>query len=342
VDHEGASRLLVAGRTHVSSKFVWFYQLVKMIMLAVLMYIAIRFGNIRLGQKQDVPEFSNVTYICMTFAPSVGTSLLAYAVSDPMSHRQGNFFANAGYRSQDEIDMFAINMPATTWGVGGFIGIAVVAICMSLAVYRFNLPMTFRSCFYPILGAYTWGWMGDFIDALSIIVTVASMCTMMGTTAIQVVTGLKRLGLLDKNVSEEEIALMQNVAIWVITIVSTVAVIKGLRGGIQFMAVAAVSVGVVLTFLVLVLDDSRFLLNLTVQEIGYFLQHSMIQLNFWTDAFGQLREGSGRAVDDKAADETWMEYVFTLAFCCFSACPTRNTLYSHSRIFHSFVTAVCG
>jgi choline-glycine betaine transporter len=215
-------------------------------------------------------------------------------------------------------------MPATTWGVGGFIGIAVVAISMSLAVYRFNLPMTFRSCFYPILGAYTWGWMGDFIDALSIIVTVASMCTMMGTTAIQVVTGLKHLGMRDKNISEEEITLMQNVTIWVITIVSTVAVIKGLRGGIQFMAVAAVSVGAIFTFIAFVIDDTKFLLNLTVQEIGYFLQHSMIQLNFWTDAFGQLREGSGRAVDGKAADETWMEYVFTLAFAVFLHAPHES------------------
>jgi hypothetical protein len=26
-----------------------------------------------------------------------------------------------------------------------------------------------------------------------------------------------------------------------------------------------------------------------------------------TDAFGQLREGSGRAIDGKAADQTWMD-----------------------------------
>jgi hypothetical protein len=42
-------------------------------------------------------------------------------------------------------------------------------------------------------------------------------------------------------------------------------------------------------------------LNLQVQEVGTYFQYSIFQLNFWTDAFGQLREGSGRAVDDKSA-----------------------------------------
>lgn len=46
-------------------------------------------------------------------------------------------------------------------------------------------------------------------------------------------------------------------------------------------------------------------LNLQVQELGTYLQSSILQLNFWTDAFGQLREGSGRAVDGKAAEQWW-------------------------------------
>jgi choline-glycine betaine transporter len=203
--------------------------------------------------------------------------------------------------------MFAINMQVTTWSVGSFIGITLVAVCMSLAGYRFNLPMTFRSCFYPILGPYTWGWMGDCIDSLSIVVMVASMCIMLGTTAMSVVAGLEQLGLIDKNLASDDVLFMQNITIWIITIASTVSVITGLRGGIQFMALAAVALASLLTFLVFILDDSKFLLNLIVQEVGYFAQYSVFQLNFWTDAFGQLREGSGRAVDGKAADQDWMK-----------------------------------
>lgn len=49
------------------------------------------------------------------------------------------------------------------------------------------------------------------------------------------------------------------------------------------------------------------MLNLQVQEIGYYAQWSIYQLNFWTDAFGQLREGEGRATDGQAAEAWWMD-----------------------------------
>lgn len=65
--------------------------------------------------------------------------------------------------------------------------------------------------------------------------------------------------------------------------------------------------GLLLQFLVLTMDDSKFLMNLIVQETGYFLQNSIAQLNFWTDAFGQLREGNGRASDGGASPEWFME-----------------------------------
>jgi hypothetical protein len=48
-------------------------------------------------------------------------------------------------------------------------------------------------------------------------------------------------------------------------------------------------------------------MNLQVQEVGYYLQWSLLQLNFFTDAFGQLREGEGRATDGQASEAWWMD-----------------------------------
>lgn len=62
--------------------------------------------------------------------------------------------------------------------------------------------MTMRSSFYPILGAYTWGWMGDLIDGFSIVMTVAGVCTSLGLGTIQIVTGLQRLGWVDADLED--------------------------------------------------------------------------------------------------------------------------------------------
>jgi choline-glycine betaine transporter len=82
---------------------------------------------------------------------------------------------------------------------------------------------------------------------------------------------------------------------------------SGLHAGVKFLSQLALCLGMVLTMLVFIMDDTKFLLNLITQEVGYYFQWSVFQLNFWTDAFGQLREGNGRATDGNAAAVWWMD-----------------------------------
>jgi len=53
----------------------------------------------------------------MIFAAGVAVGLFVYGVSEPLWHQDSHYFVKAGYRSQDEIDMFAINMTVTNWAV---------------------------------------------------------------------------------------------------------------------------------------------------------------------------------------------------------------------------------
>lgn len=73
--------------------------------------------------------------------------------------------------------MVAINLTVTNWGFSGWSTYCIVAIAMGLAHHYFNLPLTIRSCFYPILGDFIFGWIGDLIDAVTVVVTVAGVCT---------------------------------------------------------------------------------------------------------------------------------------------------------------------
>lgn len=46
--------------------------------------------------------------------------------------------------------------------------------------------------------------------------------------------------------------------------------------------------------------------NLMVQTIGYYFQKCIFQIPFWTDAYGQLVPGEGRAIDGQSAPTWWM------------------------------------
>jgi choline-glycine betaine transporter len=299
---------LEAIRSHVSLTCTWIFQGTKTLFLVFMLYIWYRYGHLHLGPRSARPDFDTLSYFCMVFAAGVSVGLLIFFVSEPLSQQTDHFFAQAGYRSQDEIDMFAINMAVTNWGITGWVPFLVVAVAAALGGHVFLLPMTFRSCFYPILGAYTWGWMGDVIDGLAIIVTITAICTTLGLCAIHVVTGLVYLGWVDEHGTTKHITSIENATIWIITFIATASAISGLHGGIRYLSLLALLLSTLAMALVFVLDDTRFLLNLQIQEVGYYLQYTMIQLHSWTDAFGQLRAGSGRAVDGKAAQPWWMDY----------------------------------
>ena len=172
----------------------------------------------------------------MIFAAGVAVGLFVYGVAEPLSHRSSHYYANAGYRSQDEIDMFALNLTVTDWGTGAWSVYLLVAVAMGLAGFRFNLPMTFRSCFYPMLGEYTWGWLGDVIDGVSIVVTVSGVCTSLGLGAIQIVAGFQFLGWVDEDASEDKLTNIQLGTIWVVTLIATASVVSGLHAGVKFLS----------------------------------------------------------------------------------------------------------
>ena len=79
------------------------------------------------------------------------------------------------------------------WGVHGWIPYILLAINASIVSHRWGLPMTIRSCFYPLIGNHAFGIVGDFIDALSISTTTFGVCTSLGLGVTQLAKGMQFL-----------------------------------------------------------------------------------------------------------------------------------------------------
>ena len=189
----------------------------------------------------------------------------------------------------------AMNLTFFHWGIHGWIVYVVVGLLLAFLSYRKGLPMTMRSCFYPLLGDRIYGWMGDFIDILSVVCTMFGVCTSLGLGAIQLNAGFRRLN--------RDIAFSttnQIITIWGVTACATLSVISGLKLGIRRLSELCFGIGMMLMLIVLFYDDTWYLLNLYVQSIGYYLQY-ILQIGFHTDAFAQL----GNAPDNREATE-WM------------------------------------
>ena len=126
-------------------------------------------------------------------------------------------------RAQD-----AMNLTLFHWGIHGWIVYAVIGLLLSFLSYRKKLPMTMRSCFYPLLGERVFGVLGDIIDILSVVATMFGVCTSLGLGAIQLNTGFKRIN------SKIDISTdNQIITIWGITALATASVISGIKVGIR-------------------------------------------------------------------------------------------------------------
>ena len=158
----------------------------------------------------------------------------------------------------------------------------VVGLALGMMSHRKGLPMTIRSCFYPLLGDRIFGLLGDIIEIVAIVSTMFGVCASLGAGAMTMNSGLNQL-----NESIEMNTTNQTIIIWVITFFATVSVVSGLRLGIRRLSEICFALGIFIMLIVLFCDKTAYLINLFVQSIGYYIQN-VIQLGFHTDSFAQL------------------------------------------------------
>ena len=175
-DPEGSSAQLGGWQSAVTEKFTWFYISANPAFTFFVFWLAYRFGDIKLGKQNEEPEFDDLSYFMMLFSAGVAVGLFFFGVSEPLWHRHDNWYAEAGYKAQDEIDQFALMLTMYHWGFAGWSPYIVVAVAAGIAAYRFDLPMTIRSTLYMSLGPYTWGWVGDVIDGFCKLLVMMCWC----------------------------------------------------------------------------------------------------------------------------------------------------------------------
>ena len=75
-------------------------------------------------------------------------------------------------------------------------------------LYRENLPMTMKSCFYPLIGDKIFGWMGDLIDIISVLTTLFGVCTSLGLGTRQLNAGFN---VFNSDINPDDITIQVNI-----------------------------------------------------------------------------------------------------------------------------------
>ena len=220
----------------------------------------------------------------------IAVGVYTFACMETMTfYRHYRGAGRASLENDDDVAQAAILQLFYHWGFHAWAPYITVAITLGVTSYRWNLPLTMRSAFYPLLGNLVYSPLGDLIDAASIVTTTFGVCTSLGLGVENILKFAQRLD------DEVKMNIGNKILIVVImTLAANVSVMLGIKKGMQVLSTIAFSLGLFALILPLFLDNTWFLLSSYVQSVGHYLQW-MVQIGFKTDSFEMLQyEFTGR------------------------------------------------
>ncbi|MFT4631062.1 MAG: choline/carnitine/betaine transport [Crocinitomicaceae bacterium] len=264
----------------ITGKAGWFLILVTNIFIIAALYFALgKFGKIRIGGKDAVPEFSTVGWYSMLLSAGMGIGLMFWSVGEPMFHysEPSPMFGDIAALTP-EAAQAAMGVTYFHWGLHPWSVYAVVGLGLAFFAYNRGLPLTIRSIFYPLLGDKIYGFWGNLIDILSVLATLVGLATSLGLGVQQINAGLFHLfGMVISTTT-------QVVLIALITSIATLSVIAGLDSGVKFLSQLNMILAALFMFFLLLVGPTIFILDGFTQNLGFYLT-ILPELTLWTETF---------------------------------------------------------
>ncbi|HEV7416744.1 MAG TPA: BCCT family transporter, partial [Tianweitania sediminis] len=260
---QDAERIFSAAQGFVIETFGWFYLLAVGIFVFVVLFLAIsRYGQLKLGPDEAEPDYSYLSWLAMLFAAGMGIGLMFYAVSEPILHYSVPPEAESG--SFDAARQ-AMSITFFHWGIHAWAIYAVVGLSLAYFSFRYNLPLTIRSGFYPLLKDRITGPIGHAVDIFAICGTLFGIATSLGLGVLQINAGLNYL------LDVPQTVWVQVALIVVVTGLATLSVVSGLDVGIRRLSEGNLIIAVLLMLFVLLAGPTEFIFRAFVQNVGTYL-----------------------------------------------------------------------
>ncbi len=259
-----AGRLLGVAQSWLTRSFGWYYMLVICGYLMFVVALAFSdFGKLKLGGKDDHPDFSYGAWAGMLFSSGIGISLLYFGASEPLDH-----YLNPpeGTPGSLEAARQGLQLTFLHWGLHGWAIYALVGLAVGYFAYRHNQPLALRSALFPLFGErWVKGGAGHAVDIFGMFVTLLGLVTNLGIGSMQVASGLEYLFGMDHSKTNLLVVIL------VMSGVATIAAVSGVENGIRRLSNLNIVLFSGLLLFVLMSGQTLHLLNGFVQNIGDYL-----------------------------------------------------------------------
>jgi choline/glycine/proline betaine transport protein len=263
----------------IGNTFGWLYILAANFFVIVMLLIAAsRYGRIRIGGPDALPEFSTFSWYAMLISAGMGIGLMFWSVAEPIFHyaAPSPMFDVAPNTAQSA--QVALGLTYYHWGIHPWGIYALVGLSLAFFAYNRGLPLTIRSIFHPILGGRIYGFWGNVIDVLSVMATLFGLATSLGLGVKQVSAGLNYL------FGFPTTTWFAVLLIGVITFFAVMSIATGLDKGVKMLSMANMYTAGAFMLFLLIVGPTVYILKAFTQNIGFYLQN-LPQLSFWVETY---------------------------------------------------------
>jgi len=247
----------------VTRNFGWFYLWVVLGMVAFALFMAFsRYGNLKLGDEDDEPEFSIGSWFSMLFAAGMGIGLVFFGVAEPISHY---IDAPPGtVSSTPEAAGVAMRYTFFHWGIHPWAVYSAVALAIAFFQYRRGgdaLVSTATGTLpSPIIKR-----MGGFFNGLAVVATAFGVAASLGVGALQINNGMNTVfGLPVGEASQIGI-------IVVATVLFLGSAVSGVTRGVKILSNTNMTMAAVLALVVFIVGPTVAIIDTFTSTLGSYV-----------------------------------------------------------------------
>ncbi|MCG8529304.1 MAG: BCCT family transporter [Desulfovibrionales bacterium] len=261
--------------THTTG--TWYLWATVAMMILSVFFMCSRYGEIKFGEKDEKPEFSNYSWIAMMFCSGVAGAVMFWSIVEPLFNlAYPPMFAESLSRESFEWSMAYVLLH---WGPVTWPWYMVTSLPICYLYYKRKKPvLRISSTAEPVLGDKVNGGLGRCIEIFFIIGLMFSNATVMGVSVPIVNHALAAVLGIEPSFTLEMIILAVSAAIF------TASVSLGLKKGIKILSDTNVLIALGLVFFCFVAGPTVFIVDNFTNSVGQMLSNFWGMI-FWTDPY---------------------------------------------------------
>jgi glycine betaine transporter len=264
VDTAGLAAYAQASTQQMFQQRGWFVMLTASVLFIMCLLLALsRYGKVKLGQDDDEPEFSTVSWLTMLFAAGMGVGLLYNSASEPITH----YLNIVEYTNEFSAKSQALFVTNFHWGLHAWAIYGITGLVIAYFGFRKGCPYLVSAPLTNVFGRHRWahvvGWLGDLLAIYAIAIGLAGSMAM---GVFQIQGGVEALFTLKNPGMTLSLGIFG-----VVVAASLIPCLVDLSKGMATLSNTALGITIALMIFILLEGPTYFMMSAITESIGTYI-----------------------------------------------------------------------